>query len=430
MKNSKFFGKLSIFLMLWACSTEIKEEKQAPKTQIKNIHFEGLEVKHRFSMPAKYLDDEADAKLLPAIAHNNSQKLTDYALEDVAEVAKTVFKRFPYPSEDKNFTTDIAMIKRDFPKLNEKEIVEKDSLIEKYYDLNLDYEVLQILKKTKKPLNKKEENFVLESKVEAIPDDAGGGGSGGGGYSPPPYNPNCSTKMPYLTKHYVGSAGASLLVIKRVLKSRANINFKINKTLEKYLLNFQCVKHRAFSNFSTVLSYWAFYKASRKAADSGFSGWDGPNDAKRHIYWSALLANHYFTVSSKMRRIEFAKACGDENEYCGDNNVDASEMDFHNNAIGRELFSQNTKYKTITIDLFFTTLTITYGLNLPSDSTLKTKAENKVNNQNVKPLDTLLKNNYIYKNIKNPSIENKKMCFRKNYIKYHMNSKIPVILKP
>ena len=113
-KRINLFTKVFALTMLWACSTEITQEEEISKNQTKKIHFKGLEVNHRFPMPAAYFDDEQEIELMPAAVHNNAYSLTDYALEDIAEVAKKVFKRYPYPSEDKNFTTDFAMIKKIF----------------------------------------------------------------------------------------------------------------------------------------------------------------------------------------------------------------------------------------------------------------------------------------------------------------------------
>ena len=119
MNKPKILAKLLLSVTLWACSTEIeiKDEKQPLKAQkqTKNIHFKGLEVKHRFSMPAKYLDDKTETKFTSQVAQK-LYTLSDYRLEDIAEVTEEVFKRFPNPSEDKNFKVDYKMISQDFPK--------------------------------------------------------------------------------------------------------------------------------------------------------------------------------------------------------------------------------------------------------------------------------------------------------------------------
>lgn len=102
---------------------------------------------------------------------------------------------------------------------------------------------------------------------------------------------------------------------------------------------------------------------------------DTKRDAFRHVLWSSLLARYYWTVSSKSKRLSFAEAVGWANEECGSNNDDGMSMDYHNNRIGRELFNQNTSYKTKKI--WF--VRITYGLNKPSTSRLRDLTRSKVN---------------------------------------------------
>ncbi len=142
--------------------------------------------------------------------------------------------------------------------------------------------------------------------------------------------------------------------------------------------NFNCIK-KAFKDYggtfgSYGLSVYAFYKAStiaRSKAPAVFPG-DGSNtkqDAYRHILWSSLLCRYYYTISSKAPKLRFAKAVGDMNEVCNPNDIDAREMDYHNNAIGRKVYDQNAPYKKF--------LGFTVGVRTPSVGNLqnKTKAE-------------------------------------------------------
>ena len=154
---------------------------------------------------------------------------------------------------------------------------------------------------------------------------------------------------------------------------------------------------------------------SKKEAEGEFGkSEDNTKDAKRHIYLSALLALNYFTISSKMDRLNFAKVVGDANEECGANMTDAAQMDYHNNAIGRKLFDNNTSYKTYSI--LWGTITITYGLNLPSTTTLKNKTISLVNKQAL--------------HIDPPNLNTKQdtICWRKHEIEQTDSSK-PVHLK-
>ena len=86
-------------------------------------------------------------------------------------------------------------------------------------------------------------------------------------------------------------------------------------------------------------------KKSKQIAETAFSGSDDQNDAKRHIYWNILLAKYYCS-SSKSSRLQFAKDAGDVWEECGDNYVDASQMDIHNNDIGNDYFRYHSRVET------------------------------------------------------------------------------------
>lgn len=78
----------------------------------------------------------------------------------------------------------------------------------------------------------------------------------------------------------------------------------------------------------------------------GLLGGDTKQDAYRHILWNALLCHNYRTVSSKSPKLRFAKAITDAHEECGQNKEDTHQMDYHNNAIGRKLYNDNTPYRT------------------------------------------------------------------------------------
>lgn len=100
---------------------------------------------------------------------------------------------------------------------------------------------------------------------------------------------------------------------------------------------------------------------------------DSRRDAYRHMLWNSLLAQYYFTISSKSRRISFAQLIANANEasICGStNNIATREMDFHNNVIGRKIWNDNTSYITI--------FGATIGLNRTSTSHLKDLAREKI----------------------------------------------------
>ncbi|WP_075343021.1 DUF6973 domain-containing protein [Tenacibaculum agarivorans] len=182
-------------------------------------------------------------------------------------------------------------------------------------------------------------------------------------------------KMPIIEEYY--HQNLDYLAYDNLKKNKVSI---LSRTNDSYT-EISCIK-KAFKNYggsfgSYALSAYAFYKASttaRDAAPIAFPGvsTDTKQDAYRHILWSSLLCRYYYTISSKAPKLRFAKAIGDVNEECGNNNADAREMDYHNNAIGRKIYDQNAPYKK-----FFG---FTVGVRTPSVSNLKSKAKTEVDN--------------------------------------------------
>ena len=210
-------------------------------------------------------------------------------------------------------------------------------------------------------------------------------GGGGGGGSTSLTTPNCSTKR----GGYSGKWAQRSCVLGEMLKT-------------KHVIAYSKVVYAIVTSAAIIKAENLVYKR--------LVGVDDSEDAKRHIYWSALLCKYYNTLifsGSKLHRMDFAKAVGDFNESCGVNNVDASEMDEHNNAIGRQMFADNTGYK------YFWWITV--GLILPSNAKLRTEAVILVNrSEKVKD---------------GGKVNNDKICYRKNQIRYHMDKKKPVVLK-
>ena len=70
---------------------------------------------------------------------------------------------------------------------------------------------------------------------------------------------------------------------------------------------------------------------------------DTRQDAYRHIIMNALLGQGITPPFLPKHPVwDFAKKIADWHEDCGCNEVDGKEMDYHNNAIGRQLFADNT----------------------------------------------------------------------------------------
>jgi len=114
---------------------------------------------------------------------------------------------------------------------------------------------------------------------------------------------------------------------------------------------------------------YASYFAEKEAAKSARSKYDHldsnntKRDAYRHTVWNALLSRFYWTVSSKLKKYNFAKKIADLNERCADNPVGTLYMDYHNNEIGRQLYQEKTIFKKF--------LWAKTGLNEPSINELK-----------------------------------------------------------
>ena len=311
-------------------------------------------------MPLEEVENEKKAK-------ETAKNILKYHLKDIAEVTEETFKKFPNPSEDKDFKLDYKMIMRDFPNLTKEEIKENDSLIARYYAVNLDYEVLQVLKKTKKP---KEEIKDVEVNINDL------------------LRPPAEVQDEYLASGGNKDAQERLKrrELKRILERKAAeaairaLQVKREKEASEYCSKSQNIaecerlrrniancsikrdgndsnKYHTFSqmNFTSihsiasglgvsqaVVSYAIFTAAAY--ADSEEYGY---LDAVRHMYWQGLLCKFYYPIflfNSKSFRMHFAKKVGEWYEVLGNNYVDDSEMDLHNNAVGRKIWEQLSWY--------------------------------------------------------------------------------------
>ena len=319
----------SIALLFFSCTKEIIKEDTPKNNELtaekppEKIIFKGFTVRHRFTTPAEHIKERMNATKPGKV----ELSLLKYSGKAVVKVADELFKNYPFPSEVKKFKTDLAMIKRDFPELSDKEIEENMEIIERYYDINLNYEALKILEKIKAELIKsKKKNKVTTPQIStAFASNTYGDLCIG---TVTQYTPSCTLQMPN------------------------------DKDVWYYFYSQKiCVGFKVVAKGFDPVKVLCAGEKSKSKANSAFSDSksDNKTDAKRHIYWSALLAKYYSAFSTS-RRLGFAKAAGDANEQCGDNYVDASAMDVHNNAIGRNLYSNNTNaddatLKKKTIDL-------------------------------------------------------------------------------
>ena len=224
------------------------------------------------------------------------------------------------------------MIKKDFPTLTEEQIADNIDLIDEYYSQNLDYETIAgLADKTESDKTKLKAKYGISKK---------------------------------------SSDSGRLWCILRKIQNPAHMIVPII-TYGRYRTGeFSYIRSLISIHYATADS-----KKYSKEEYGNFAEFDTKRDAYRHIMYSALLAKYYWTVSKKTKRLKFAELVGYANEDCGGNLADGMYMDFHNNRIGRDLFDKNTSYKKRKV-LWFR---VTYGLNLPSLTTIKNLTKNLVN---------------------------------------------------
>jgi hypothetical protein len=396
LKRLKLLTLILLGLITYSCQnqddyvTGIQEPISEVDTS-KLIDFKGLLVSHRFSTPVEELTQEHTienlqkifkkvrvlaAKKKGLVSKNMSDNLPD--METISAGAESVMDQFPFKQvnevSEENQTIDIEnlpievkeklilegvitkdgyelveevniaeakqktqteanllMIQKDFPTLTKEQIKENTEIIDAYYAQNLDYVALkEIADKPSEIAGKVAQKQTIKNKF--------------------------STKE----KTDIGT----FICIISEIRNIGDVFVPIGM-------------HGVFGGYSFTGAAYAMAQAKYKSEDSAKNNYgllgtsNTRRDAYRHIVWSALLAQYYPSISSKNKALNFAKDVGNANEKCGDNLVDGSEMDFHNNTIGRKIWNDNTSYRKF--------WGMTYGLNRSSYSRLKTIARYYVN---------------------------------------------------
>mgnify|MGYP006893271503 CR=1 FL=1 len=216
----------------------------------------------------------------------------------------------------------MEMVKKDFPTLSEKQIATNLEEIDSYYSRNLNDMVAS--------------RYLVEFDED---EDYGGGGN----YNPTP------PKMPAITDLKQAGEDTRACTLREL-----SIDWWDVRRYVAYH------KAGAYAKLNAALSYYSIGQTNTK------------RDAFRHTLWNGLLANHYYTMSSKKPRLDFAKDVADMNEKCGGNEQDSAEMDYHNNAIGRKIWDDDTTYQSF--------WGITYNIRNPSNSRLISLVKEKMNN--------------------------------------------------
>lgn len=352
--------------MVSSCTNdEIIEANESTNSSIYKDHlinFKGLPVNHRFKTPKKELFTEhnedklktmfAKAKteaykkkgvtyksdnvnlpdpetivkgvdmIIDLFPFNNTQqeKIANRHLLDSLQIAK-IEEEFQI-KQQKEFEENWEMIKNDFPTLTEKEIVENLDLIDEYYTQNLNYLTMDII------ANKEEE---ILNKI------------------------NISNNLQQKNNSGDISDGLSCLISNIALAGGFNI----------IQVNYAAKKAKEEAEF-TIKHFFT------SANGVPITGGNSVNNTYKHMVFSAFLAQWYFTVSSKSKRLDFARVAGNRHELCNPNEDDGREMDYHNNSIGRDIWDTNTTYRK----LFGTTV----ALNRPSDSKLREEIRKRISN--------------------------------------------------
>lgn len=363
-------------------SSEIIETVSEIDTS-KLIYFKGLPVNHRFDTPIENLEIKHTEDVLKQI-YNNSKtgtikgKVASYRTSNtelpspelIVAATKELIEQFPYKKIEQELDTEKEalerweMIKSDFPTLTEEGIEKNIDLIDEYYSQNLDYVVLDKIAKNE---------VVITSKAAA--------------------------------------RSGKTCVLKKI------ISLKWGLTRATYAITLASTRASTSAGNYYPDSYGSYY------GYAGGGGTDTRGDAYRHTLWNALLANYYPTVSSKAPRMAFAKAVADANEECNDSNpIDSEAMDYHNNAIGRKIWNDNTSYKK-------TWFGWNYGLNTPSTSRIKDLVREAVDKRScfiVKTKNsTDFPNNLLPQSQKAPQIKAKILNTNANTVVYFKRTIVP-----
>ena len=285
---------------------EVQEKKQAKEKKRKKIKYKGYEVNHRFNSTENELKEKHTKNYLKKLynklrkKHKKESSKTSQDLEIpnhlvLFEASKVVVGNLPYEELDgltvnvfnENSFVNVNMILSDFENFDENDIVINNEVLDEYYSKNLDYLVL--------------EEIAMHPEI---------------------YD---------------------------------NMVFKNQKNSEFWIAT--CSIARALKNgYGLIRSTIAYVIATPKAKSESLSKYPSSmgsantrKDVFRHILWNALLAQNYFTISSKSKRTGFANLITTARETsCSDgagNPEDSKEMDFHNNFIGRKIWDDNTTYR-------------------------------------------------------------------------------------
>lgn len=336
LQKLKLLTLIFVGLLMYSCQNEEDYSPEKQETAIdtsKLVYFKGIPVSHRFKTNIVNLEKDESDKFNFVLKEKRIKNGINYTrkgvetldVEKFSDAVDESFKYFPYQEEG----FDMEMVKKDFPTLSEEQIASNLEEIDSYYSRNLNDMVAS--------------RYLVEFEED---EDYGGGGY----YNPTP------PKMPAITDLKQDGEDTRACTLREL-----SIDWWDVRRYVAYH------KAGAYAKWNAALSYYSIGQVNTK------------RDAFRHALWNGLLANHYYTMSAKVPRLNFAKDVADMNEKCGGNNQDSAAMDYHNNAIGRKIWDDDTTYQSF--------WGITYNIRNPSNSRLISLVKEKMNN--------IL---YIYKN--------------------------------
>ena len=321
--------------MYFACSEENEKGlEQETSTSLKNkISFKGLTVVNRFHLNEKKLltEDATHFNVLLEEEHNKYYKAKGVTHkfpveQDMGKILETTNAVLPYFPYEENGGINETMIKNDFPSLSNKEIEENIDVIDDYYNSALN-------------------QTVAYSMFNGIPTPTDSDGN-------IPTTPN----PPALPTHWV------------------NRNIGNEDTVV-------CFDREVDTKWHDIRRPIVFFTAKRDTDKAHAEKYPNMSvdktkkDAFKHIINNAFLCKYFWTVSSKQKRIAFARDAMNLWEECGNNGYATRQMDYHNNEIGRDIYDANAKY--------IKTGWITTGIDNPSNATLISKVYDQVENNSL-----------------------------------------------
>lgn len=410
MKKRNIYYYISFIALLFSSCAENTDEfleyedlNFNSDTNKKNyIEYKGLKVNHRFNTPITDLNLEMDEPGLINM-YNNVNELSHLSLKKLSKKKSTQLSTLPSDEIIAEATEEVIEL---FPYKINRENQFKERSIHKLLDtLPIEVKITLLKDKTISSLLKKENDELNSYLVD--------------------YEKNKTKELARVNKmiknDFVNLNDNDIINNIEIIDEyyKKNMNYEIlKKTIENrnrrraksvddiydHASNGVCVaqKSKTVSLVDILTIKDAAEDADRIANENFSSSMSRSNtrkDAMRHIMWNILLSKYYVTLTaSRKKRTDFAERVANAHEECGNNLPDSKQMDYHNNAIGREIYWDKTGIKK-------NFLGIKYAVDEASTEVYKNEALDRVNNKScyiVKEKDDKLFPERLLKNSKTP----------------------------